>query len=126
MPEHEAPYDPYIPSGQAAGSQQQGGSGGNARTQALQAVGLAWPLCAMAAVIARGCERATSRRIHGRQPQPPDLTSPHPPRAPAAAAANGALGLWAAAEAAHGWAASFDGAVGGWGRRLDNARWGIA
>ncbi|GKT62674.1 LOW QUALITY PROTEIN: synaptobrevin [Colletotrichum tofieldiae] len=36
MPE-DAPYDPYIPSGQAA-PQQQGGSGGNARTQALQAL----------------------------------------------------------------------------------------
>ncbi|KAI1025867.1 hypothetical protein LB503_006835 [Fusarium chuoi] len=35
MPEQEAPYDPYIPSGQA-GAQQQG-AGGNARTQALQA-----------------------------------------------------------------------------------------
>ncbi|CCF32244.1 synaptobrevin [Colletotrichum higginsianum] len=35
MPE-DAPYDPYIPSGQAA-PQQQGGAGGNARTQALQA-----------------------------------------------------------------------------------------
>ncbi|KAG8671403.1 SNAP receptor, synaptobrevin [Fusarium poae] len=37
MPEQEAPYDPYIPSGQA-GAQQQQGAGGNARTQALQAV----------------------------------------------------------------------------------------
>ncbi|OHF03220.1 synaptobrevin [Colletotrichum orchidophilum] len=39
MPE-DAPYDPYIPSGQAANTantQQQGGAGGNARTQALQA-----------------------------------------------------------------------------------------
>ncbi|CEI60714.1 hypothetical protein FVEN_g2621 [Fusarium venenatum] len=36
MPEQEAPYDPYIPSGQA-GAQQQQGAGGNARTQALQA-----------------------------------------------------------------------------------------
>ncbi|KAL3965040.1 hypothetical protein ACCO45_002044 [Purpureocillium lilacinum] len=35
MPEQEAPYDPYIPSGQAGA--QQGGAGGNARTQALQA-----------------------------------------------------------------------------------------
>ncbi|UNI13802.1 Vesicle membrane receptor protein (v-SNARE) [Purpureocillium takamizusanense] len=35
MPEQEAPYDPYIPSGQAGS--QQGGAGGNARTQALQA-----------------------------------------------------------------------------------------
>ncbi|PNP60767.1 hypothetical protein FNYG_14527 [Fusarium nygamai] len=35
MPEQEAPYDPYIPMGQA-GAQQQG-AGGNARTQALQA-----------------------------------------------------------------------------------------
>ncbi|CAM1501815.1 Fc.00g037990.m01.CDS01 [Cosmosporella sp. VM-42] len=35
MPEQDAPYDPYIPSGQQ-GSQQQG-PGGNARTQALQA-----------------------------------------------------------------------------------------
>lgn len=33
----EAPYDPYIPSGQAAPQQ---GQGGNARTQALQAVSL--------------------------------------------------------------------------------------
>ncbi|KAI9904222.1 hypothetical protein N3K66_000751 [Trichothecium roseum] len=33
MPEQDAPYDPYIPSGQAAQNQQ----GGNARTQALQA-----------------------------------------------------------------------------------------
>ncbi|TQV92091.1 hypothetical protein V2A60_004392 [Cordyceps javanica] len=38
MPEQEPPYDPYIPSGgQAAGTQQAGGAGGNARTQALQA-----------------------------------------------------------------------------------------
>jgi vesicle-associated membrane protein 4 len=37
MPEQEAPYDPYIPSGGQAGAQQQG-AGGNARTQALQAV----------------------------------------------------------------------------------------
>jgi hypothetical protein len=38
MPEQQdAPYDPYIPSGQAAPQQQQG-TGGNARTQALQAV----------------------------------------------------------------------------------------
>ncbi|KAF6795023.1 vesicle-associated membrane protein 4 [Colletotrichum sojae] len=36
MPE-DAPYDPYIPSGQGAAPQQQGGAGGNARTQALQA-----------------------------------------------------------------------------------------
>ncbi|KAE9570919.1 hypothetical protein CGMCC3_g13010 [Colletotrichum fructicola] len=36
MPE-DAPYDPYIPSGQAAGGAQQQGAGGNARTQALQA-----------------------------------------------------------------------------------------
>jgi len=34
MPAEEAPYDPYIPSGQAAPQQ---GAGGNARTQALQA-----------------------------------------------------------------------------------------
>jgi hypothetical protein len=34
MPE-DAPYDPYIPTGQAAPQQ---GAGGNARTQALQAV----------------------------------------------------------------------------------------
>lgn len=34
MPEHDAPYDPYIPSGQAG---QQEAAGGNARTQALQA-----------------------------------------------------------------------------------------
>ncbi|RCI12654.1 hypothetical protein CP532_1277 [Ophiocordyceps camponoti-leonardi (nom. inval.)] len=33
MPEQDAPYDPYIPSGQAASQQ---GAGGNARTQALQ------------------------------------------------------------------------------------------
>ncbi|KAG9258548.1 synaptobrevin-domain-containing protein [Emericellopsis atlantica] len=38
MPEQQdAPYDPYIPSGQAAPQQQQQGTGGNARTQALQA-----------------------------------------------------------------------------------------
>jgi vesicle-associated membrane protein 4 len=37
MPEQQdAPYDPYIPSGQSAPQQQQG-AGGNARTQALQA-----------------------------------------------------------------------------------------
>ena len=36
MPEQDAPYDPYIPSGQSAQNQQ----GGNARTQALQAVSL--------------------------------------------------------------------------------------
>ncbi|TDZ21004.1 Synaptobrevin-like protein 1 [Colletotrichum orbiculare MAFF 240422] len=37
MPE-DAPYDPYIPSGQAAAAApQQQGAGGNARTQALQA-----------------------------------------------------------------------------------------
>ncbi|KAJ6446823.1 Ferric/cupric reductase transmembrane component 7 [Purpureocillium lavendulum] len=36
MPEQEAPYDPYIPSGGQAGSQQ-GGAPGNPRTQALQA-----------------------------------------------------------------------------------------
>jgi hypothetical protein len=35
MPAEEAPYDPYIPSGQAAPQQ----GAGNARTQALQAVG---------------------------------------------------------------------------------------
>jgi vesicle-associated membrane protein 4 len=34
MPEQDTPYDPYIPSGQAAPQQQ---AGGNARTQALQA-----------------------------------------------------------------------------------------
>jgi len=34
MPDQDAPYDPYIPSGQAA---PQGQSGGNPRTQALQA-----------------------------------------------------------------------------------------
>ncbi|KAH7158187.1 synaptobrevin-domain-containing protein [Dactylonectria macrodidyma] len=34
MPEQDAPYDPYIPSGQQGGQQQ---GGGNARTQALQA-----------------------------------------------------------------------------------------
>lgn len=39
MPEQQdAPYDPYIPSGQSA--PQQDGAGGNARTQALQAVSL--------------------------------------------------------------------------------------
>lgn len=37
MPEQEAPYDPYIPSGQPAAQQGQAGAG-NARTQALQAV----------------------------------------------------------------------------------------
>ncbi|WYZ39448.1 hypothetical protein EsH8_III_001362 [Colletotrichum jinshuiense] len=36
MPE-DAPYDPYIPSGQAGAAPQQQGAGGNARTQALQA-----------------------------------------------------------------------------------------
>jgi hypothetical protein len=41
MPE-DTPYDPYIPGGQGAAPQQQG-AGGNARTQALQAVSL--PLC---------------------------------------------------------------------------------
>ncbi|ORY67661.1 synaptobrevin-domain-containing protein [Pseudomassariella vexata] len=35
MAEQDAPYDPYIPSGQAAGQAPQ--QGGNARTQALQA-----------------------------------------------------------------------------------------
>lgn len=35
MPEQDAPYDPYIPSGQSAPQQ---GAGGNDRTQALQAV----------------------------------------------------------------------------------------
>lgn len=39
MPE-DAPYDPYIPSGQAAPQQ---GAGGNARTQALQAVRYLFP-----------------------------------------------------------------------------------
>ena len=40
MPEQQdAPYDPYIPSGQSA--PQQDGAGGNARTQALQAVSYA-------------------------------------------------------------------------------------
>ncbi|KAL6857844.1 Vesicle membrane receptor protein (v-SNARE) [Amphichorda felina] len=34
MPDQEPPYDPYIPSGQSAPQQ---GQGGNARTQALQA-----------------------------------------------------------------------------------------
>lgn len=38
MPEQDPPYDPYIPSGGQAGTQQAGGAGGNARTQALQAV----------------------------------------------------------------------------------------
>jgi hypothetical protein len=37
MSSQEPPYDPYIPSGQT-GTQQAGGAGGNARTQALQAV----------------------------------------------------------------------------------------
>jgi hypothetical protein len=37
MPEQDAPYDPYIPSGQAPAAQQ---GTGNARTQALQAVSL--------------------------------------------------------------------------------------
>lgn len=36
MPDQDAPYDPYIPSGQAEPQQQ--GAGGNQRTQALQAV----------------------------------------------------------------------------------------
>ncbi|OLN96423.1 Synaptobrevin-like protein 1 [Colletotrichum chlorophyti] len=36
MPE-DAPYDPYIPSGQSGAAPQQQGAGGNARTQALQA-----------------------------------------------------------------------------------------
>ncbi|KAM3524539.1 hypothetical protein NHJ13051_004489 [Beauveria bassiana] len=36
MSSQEPPYDPYIPSGQT-GTQQAGGAGGNARTQALQA-----------------------------------------------------------------------------------------
>ncbi|KAM3512170.1 hypothetical protein MY11210_004158 [Beauveria gryllotalpidicola] len=36
MSAQEPPYDPYIPSGQT-GTQQAGGAGGNARTQALQA-----------------------------------------------------------------------------------------
>lgn len=42
MPD-EAPYDPYIPSGQAGGAPQQGA--GNARTQALQAVGGTFNVC---------------------------------------------------------------------------------
>lgn len=43
MPEQQdAPYDPYIPSGQTA--PQQDGAGGNARTQALQAVSFAMRL----------------------------------------------------------------------------------
>jgi hypothetical protein len=37
MVEQDAPYDPYIPSGQQGGQGQQQG-GGNSRTQALQAV----------------------------------------------------------------------------------------
>lgn len=37
MPE-EAPYDPYIPSGQSAPQKGAQGAGGNSRTQALQAV----------------------------------------------------------------------------------------
>ncbi|KEZ39355.1 hypothetical protein SAPIO_CDS10048 [Scedosporium apiospermum] len=36
MVEQDAPYDPYIPSGQQGGQGQQQG-GGNSRTQALQA-----------------------------------------------------------------------------------------
>ncbi|KAK2075357.1 hypothetical protein P8C59_009488 [Phyllachora maydis] len=36
MPE-EAPYDPYIPSGQSAPQKGAQGAGGNSRTQALQA-----------------------------------------------------------------------------------------
>lgn len=44
MPENQdAPYDPYIPSGQTAPQQQ--GAGGNARTQALQAVSFLLPYC---------------------------------------------------------------------------------
>ena len=35
MPDQDAPYDPYIPSG---GQPAQGQAGGNPRTQALQAV----------------------------------------------------------------------------------------
>ena len=47
MPEQQdAPYDPYIPSGQAAPQQQ--GAGGNARTQALQAVSLHVIFCCVA------------------------------------------------------------------------------
>lgn len=38
MPADQEPYDPYIPSGESAPQQQ--GNGGNARTQALQAVSL--------------------------------------------------------------------------------------
>lgn len=41
MPEQDAPYDPYIPSGQAGA---QDNAGGNARTQALQAVSCKVPL----------------------------------------------------------------------------------
>lgn len=36
MPEQDAPYDPYIPAGQAGAAQGQQGNG-NSRTQALQA-----------------------------------------------------------------------------------------
>ncbi len=52
MPE-DAPYDPYIPSGQAAPAQ----GAGNARTQALQAVSLS-PIatCVFAMVFAPDCE----------------------------------------------------------------------
>jgi vesicle-associated membrane protein 4 len=35
--EHDAPYDPYIPTGQAGAGAPQQQAGGNARTQALQA-----------------------------------------------------------------------------------------
>lgn len=40
MPDQDPPYDPYIPSGGQTGTQQAGGAGGNARTQALQAVSI--------------------------------------------------------------------------------------
>lgn len=44
MPEQEAPYDPYIPSGgnaaATAGNQQAAGAGGTERTKALQAVSI--------------------------------------------------------------------------------------
>lgn len=36
MPEQDAPYDPYIPSGQSGN--EQATAGGNTRTQALQSV----------------------------------------------------------------------------------------
>ena len=51
MATQEAPYDPYIPNGQQ--QQQQGGQqqGGNARTQALQAVSCVFYLSAYLATV---------------------------------------------------------------------------